>query len=292
MSTIIPTITQVDAFLEHRRHTRGVVERTLRGYREELVGLVERGVELSPAGLAEFIGEGRDGQVLAPSTRNRRLVVVRAFCRYLVAQGELACDPTADIRRAKIPRQQRAALGVPDLTRALQVVREGTTGWRRVRDEALLLLLFYTGLRVSELGRLDVHQVDIEHQVLREVLRKGGHHTDVVLNTHGVEAVGAWLKVRPNTTDPALFTGRTGRRLSVRMIQKTLSATGQIAGLPLALHPHEVRHAHATALLRTGADLEAVRQSMNHESIVTTQRYLHLGVDRLRDALEQLPRLG
>lgn len=285
----MPTATQIEAYLCHLAQDRSLAPATIQGYRGELTLLVRLGVRLERQALARHIGQAVDGPELSPTSRNRRLVIIRAFCQYLVAQGQLAQDPTEGIARARVPRKVTFAPSATDLRAALAAIPPSSHGWLRARDQAILVLLFHTGLRVGELQRLNLDQVDLPHKVLRAVRRKGAHQVDVPLNPEATAVLCAYLGLRPSSPDPAVFLNQYGQRLSVRMIQRRLRELGTAA--QVKLHPHAVRHAHATALLGAGTPVEVIRQSLNHASIATTQRYLHGDEAGLRAALNQLPEL-
>ncbi|MFZ5478331.1 MAG: tyrosine-type recombinase/integrase, partial [Myxococcota bacterium] len=202
------------------------------------------------------------------------------------------------------PRRSRSALAQADLERVVGVLLAEPPSWRRTRDGTLLLLFFYTGLRLTEAHRLDVDQVDLGGGVLRAALRKGGDVTDVVLHPCLAAQLAVWLQVRPraqagasfsqeNESTPAgcLFPAERGARLSKRQIQKRLKALGEAAGLGVALHPHLLRHAHATGLLREGVATAVIQQSMNHHALATTELYLHGDLGLVRLAIARLPAL-
>lgn len=288
----MPTESQVLEYLRHLENECGLSKRTVEGRRYELLRLVKSGVMLEAETLAEFVSRGRSGQALSPANRNHRLVVVRGFVRFLHDRGELMEDPTEKLKRARVPRSVKVALRHTDLRKALEALRGQPTGWRRARDEAMVSLCYYTGLRVSEMQCLLVSQLDLERGLIRGAKRKGGATTDVILNSEAVEVMRRWQACRMETTGEALFARTGGGALSVRQIQKRFRRLGVEASLPLPLHPHGVRRTHGTELLNASGDLEATRLSLNHESIETTQLYISSDRAALRQALEQLPALS
>lgn len=281
----------IERYLQHLEEDRGLLPRTLSGYRQELVQLVRRNVPLSAEPLTQFVRTSAEGMVLLPTTRNHRLVILRGFLRWLVEHGRLSGDPSAAIRHARIPKKQRTALSVDELRRVVAAIREHPASWRRTRDETLVLLMFYSGLRVAEVLGLNVDQVDVLGRAIRDVRRKGGEVVDVPVSLASAELLEAWLAVRPPAASGALFCAGDGKRLSARAVQKRLGALGVRACLSGRTNPHAFRHSHATALLRVGIPTEVIRQSLNHDSIETTARYLHGDEELLRAALERLPRV-
>ena len=288
--TLLVTNDLVDDYIQHTRRTRDLAASTLKNYADELVGLVRAGGQMSESFLGDWIRTGTEGP-LAPSTRNRRLVILRGFTAYLLERGLLSSDPAAKIQRSRIPRRRRRALSVVDLACAIEAAKLGRSTWIRARDAAIVQVLFSTGLRLGELVRLDVKQVNLEHQLLRDALRKGGHFTDEYLPQPAATALEGYLELRPAVEHDAVFVGQGGGRVTKRTVQLRLARLGELAGLASRLHPHAVRHAHATELDRLGENITVIQESLNHSSLQTTRRYIHLTDERLRAARDRLPDL-
>jgi site-specific recombinase XerD len=282
----------VQNYLRHLEDDRRLAPRTIREYRQQLVRLVDTAVPVESAAIAAYVGRSSTEGDVAPATRNHRLIVARGFFRFLCRSGEIEGDPTGHIERAKVPRSSKLRLGIHDLERALGRLELCPPDWRQVRDNTLIRLLFYTGLRVSEVREVDFGQIDLEHGFIKRVHRKGCGFSDMILNDAAYQAVCAWLAVRPYSQEEALFINRYRRRLSVRMIEKRLKVLGEQAGIGVPLTPHALRHLHATALNDAGVSTEVIRRSMNHSSVTTTQRYIHSDERILREALEKLPHLS
>jgi len=292
ISALIPTEEEVERYLRHLANELHRAPRTVAAYREELSLLVRRQVALDPDSLAIFVSYTADQRPLAATTRNRRLAVIRGFCRYQVAQHQLASDPSVAIRRGRVPRSSKIAHSVEDFRKVLAILRAQPRSWRRTRNEAIIFTFFYCGIRVSELVELDVDQVDLEHGFLWQMRRKGGHYADVLLEGSVKEALAAWLDARPRSEDYALFLAAPERRMGVRQVEKMLAKLGKEAGLTNPFRPHALRHDHATVLLNVGGSLKAVQDSLGHASISTTEKYLHPGEEQQRAALRRLPDLN
>lgn len=262
---------------------------TLTHYRQVLDAVLARGIPFERDSLTAYLASRQDGRPCKPGTHNHRRVILRAFCQYLCREGALSSDPTQTIGRARVPRLKRSALRPDELSQVLATLRTEPATWRRSRDEALFMLLFYAGLRVSEAQQLDLPQVLAEHRIVRDVVHKGGDRSDVVLHPLVATALYHWLLDRPPASCDAVFINKYGRRISVRGIEKRFSQLGERAGLGKRLHPHALRHAHATALLRLGVPTATIQQSLNHRSISTTETYLHSDDDMLSAAIARLP---
>jgi integrase/recombinase XerC len=214
-----------------------------------------------------------------PATRARKLSTLRAFCKYLVTQGLAKNDPTErlepPIRRRSLPRGIGAAEAGDLMIAPL-----------KMRDRALLELLYGAGLRVSEAAGLDLHDLDLPGRTAR-VRGKGAKERMVVFGEPCRAAIEAY--VREERTAPAsgspLFTNAKGGRLTVRSMHTAVTKAAEAAGLPPGLSPHGLRHSFATHLLDGGADLKSVQQLLGHEDLSTTQVYTHVSVERLRAAV-------
>lgn len=158
----------------------------------------------------------------------------------------------------------------------------------RARDDAVLELLYGSGLRVGELCALGADDVDLARRTVR-VWGKGAKQRQVPLSEPAAEAVRAWLPLRPAlaaATSPAaeqvLFLNRRGNPLTPRDVRRLLDRRA-----PSPTHPHALRHSFATHLLDHGADLRAVQELLGHADLATTQRYTHVSKERLRRVVEE-----
>jgi site-specific recombinase XerD len=157
--------------------------------------------------------------------------------------------------------------------------------WRRRRDDAVLEILYGSGVRVSELCGLDVDAVDLGRAAIT-VWGKGSKERRVPLSDPAVEAVRAWMGVRrdvvPSSAGSALFGNERGQRLAPRDVRRIIDRRS-----PRPTHPHALRHSFATHLLDGGADLRVVQDLLGHNDVATTQRYTHVSKQRLRAVYSQ-----
>ena len=150
-----------------------------------------------------------------------------------------------------------------------------------VRDTAMLELLYATGMRVSELTGIDLHDIDSSRQTIR-VLGKGNKERIVPFGDAANTALNAWLARREELAkDPdALFVGTRGKRIDQRQVRRVVEAAGEVS-------PHALRHSTATHLLEGGADLRVVQELLGHSSLQTTQVYTHVTSERLKKVFNQ-----
>jgi len=289
----------IQAYLAQLRD-RGLASRTLQGCRQELhqfSRFVEG--EIQPETLRSqilaFLEKPRaDGQPIRPGSKNRKQVILRGFCAFLVEQDHLESNPVLGLSWARLPRPERPFLTLEDYQALLATLGQEKSSWLRTRDRAILKTLFFTGIRVSELVGLTLGQVDLAAGLLGDFRRKGGTiQTLPIASALGVE-LSAWLKVRkerkPKTDH--LFVNRSGGPLGVRQVQRKLQALGRKAGLKIPVAPHGLRHLHASVLVRQGVNLETIRVLLAHRSITTTTRYTHVEFETLRQAVEKLTNGG
>ena len=228
---------------------------------------------------------------LAGRSIGRHLVSLRNFYRFLLAEGQTAHDPTALI---PLPRQWK---GLPKFLNKQQVESLTTAapgsvnGPQRLRDQAMCELLYASGLRVSELCRLETADLNAELGVLR-VLGKGNKQRMVPVGQQALAAIESYL----TTARPLLLKARVSKHLFVTArggpltrqgFWKALGVRGRGAGIFEGLSPHVLRHTFATHLLEGGADLRSVQTMLGHADISTTQIYTHVARSRLRQVVDQ-----
>ncbi|WP_239128699.1 tyrosine recombinase XerC [Sinosporangium siamense] len=287
---------------EFRRHLeleRNLSFNTIRGYMSDLAGFVAHirsegevtlpsiDVHVMREWLALQHDAGRSRATLA-----RRTAFLRTFTAFAHRRGWLRRDPGLLLGTAKATR---ALPEVLNRYEAKAVLDRGLVGVAKdvkaLRDQAIMEVLYATGLRVGELCGLDVDDVDRERYVVR-VVGKGGKERSVPFGRPALRALDAWtvrgraLWVR-DCSGPALLLGVRGGRIDPTAVRRVVHARlGQVDGVP-DMGPHGLRHSAATHLLEGGADLRSVQELLGHTSLNTTQIYTHISIDRLHAAYRQ-----
>jgi integrase/recombinase XerC len=213
---------------------------------------------------------------LSKSSVARKLAVLRSFFQFLLREGAVPLNPA---KRVASPKREKQLPGFLTVDQAfhLMALPEGE-GWGALRDRAILETFYSTGIRLSELTGLDVEDLHVEGEMIK-VFGKGRKERIVPIGRKAIEAIGAYLKVRPPSAQ-GLFCNERGGRLTGRSIDRIVKKYMKEIDRP-ALTPHSLRHTFATHLLEGGADLRSVQELLGHSSLSTTQRYTHLQVDHL-----------
>ena len=278
---------------DFRRSQTSLSERTLSAYGSDLrlfAEWVARSSVDSPAGVTRTLVRR---YVASLSTRQyarrsiaRKAAALRRYFAWALDDGLVEIDPTIGVQvsagQGRLPR-------VLD-RRELDQLLDGPTGddepvWRRHRDDAVLEVLYGSGVRVSELCQLTLDQVRLDEHVLI-VWGKGSKERRVPLGDPAVDAMRSWFRVRadvvPASAGPVVFANERGKQLTPRDVRRILDRRS-----PTPTHPHALRHTFATHLLDGGADLRSVQELLGHSDVATTQRYTHVSRDRLRSAYQK-----
>lgn len=221
---------------------------------------------------------------------NRQVVVLRGFYRALVAMGQLepARNPLAHFPRLKAPsRKLPAVLGERELGRLLDAPEADTV--IGLRDRALLRLLYGTGIRASECAGLREADVDLDERTIR-VVGKGGHERTLPLNDTVARALHDYRQQRgPTGATAAFFMSRLRRGITRTLVYERVRSWARRARLVRAISPHGLRHTFATHLVRAGVGIVTIRDLLGHRQITSTERYLHVTAQELREAAERHP---
>jgi integrase/recombinase XerD len=277
------THSAVDPFLEYLVVERGLAQNTLEAYRRDLTRYTEylagRGqtvTDLDRTEVPRYLLALREAG-LSPRSVARHLSAIRQFHRFLAGEGGAAEDPTAHVEAGRPWRRLPDVLSPSEVEQLLAAAPRTPT---ELRDQAMLEVMYASGLRVSELVGLRLSDPDVAVGVVR-VLGKGSKERLVPLGEVAAARLTEYLshgrpllaKGRPS---PYLFLGRHGRNLTRQMFWQMLRRRARMAGIGRRVTPHTLRHSFATHLLERGADLRSVQLMLGHADIGTTQIYTHV----------------
>jgi integrase/recombinase XerC len=299
-------------YLDHLATQRRLSPHTVEGYRHDLAELERLIVAAFPApaaapaleALSHFhirkFASQMHGAGLHPRSIARRLSGWRGFFNWLSEQVPLAANPVDGVRAPKRGKPLPKALSADD---AVQLVSNSRPGRDPLAPEqlcnrAMFELLYSSGLRVSELVSLDAAYVQEDGYASPgwidyaggevTVTGKGSKKRVVPVGAAALDALRAWLAVRPQLLRPepdtarhALFLSLRGKRMTARMVQVRIKAHALALGIPTDVHPHVLRHSFASHVLQSSGDLRAVQEMLGHASISSTQVYTSLDFQRL-----------
>ena len=221
---------------------------------------------------------------LSPRSLARNISALKGFYKFLLQEGVLEENPLRDLRTPRVIPRLPEILTVGDIEQIIaQVKAEKPLG---LRDRAMLEILYATGLRVSELVHLSVHDVDLEVGYLR-TKGKGSKERIVPIGRAAIRALKDYLQGSRQVSaakaeGQTLFLGRAGRGITRQGFWKLLRRYASAAGIRKKISPHTLRHSFATHLLEGGADLRSVQSMLGHADIATTQIYTHVSRDHLK----------
>ncbi len=295
----------VDAFLDYVTVERGLAANTRRAYREDLAEFtgflrrhqVEQAIAIDQSLITVFLLEQRKpGRTTRGHAREtglsvrsvtRRLAAVRMFFRFLVREKLLAADPTQNIDTPKFGHSLPQVLDYSEVEQLLAAPNLETK--LGLRDRALLELMYASGLRISEVAKLKLSELNLDAGFLRTT-GKGNKERIVPVG----KTAGDWLhrylaEVRPrlgrnNQTRAEVFLSTRGERLSTKTIWYWVKKYARVAGIAKNIKPHTLRHSFATHLLNNGGDLRVIQEMLGHADIATTQIYTHVDQARLKEA--------
>jgi integrase/recombinase XerC/integrase/recombinase XerD len=291
-------------FLQHGQTVRNLSDRTLRAYQSDLsqfhVHLDGAAmVEITPEHLEEYLDKLGTGPYRDTSIR-RKVAALKVFFRYLEESGVVTESPARRLKIKKpvenrVPtvlssREIRALLSAPkEQILALSAMRDSSPGGRNryfcaVRDNVILELLFSTGIRIGELVALGVADVNVERRQIQITGRATRERSVIITAEPVIAALVNYLDLRNERAldTPALFVGRSGTRLTIYSIENIFKKHVRIAEIKRHITPHALRHTMAAMLVATGADIRDVQEILGHASILSTQVYTKLPIQKGR----------
>jgi integrase/recombinase XerD len=285
----------IDRFLDAVWMERGLSPNTLAAYRADLTALErwldQHDADLTAANRGDLLSfmASRIEAGARPRSTARQLSSFRRFYRYLVREGALRDDPTAQIAMPKVGRSLPRSLTEEEVEALLAAPAVGDPLGHR--DRTMLEVLYATGLRVSELVNLKLAAVNLNQGVIR-IVGKGDRERLIPLGEEAVQWVqhflqGPRVEILLERQTDYLFPTRRGDRMTRQAFWHIIKRYARKAGIQKELSPHTLRHAFATHLLNHGADLRVVQMLLGHSDLSTTQIYTHVARERLKDLHSQ-----
>ena len=294
-------------FLEHLRYERNVSEHTLRNYASDVEQFFDY---LAPADpqtkkrnepelpqidhltIREWLATLHAAHKKKSSVA-RKLAALRTFFQFLVREGVVELNPAKLVSTPRLEKKLPKHLSVEDAVRFIETPDLETELGRR--DRAMLELLYATGVRVSELTKLDIHDVDFKNKLIR-VTGKRRKERIVPFGDPAHDSLKNYLDVRDKFLNQApvslrepeaLFLNYQGTRITTRSVGRMVEKYIRICAGMHELSPHALRHSFATHLLDSGADLRDIQELLGHARLSTTQIYTHVSMEKLIEVYDK-----
>lgn len=272
---------------------RGMSQHTAAGYLTDVGHLIEYARihsltldHITQADITGFLCELHD-MGIAPRSQARMIAGIRSFFRFIRMEEYITTDPTALIESPRLARTLPDVLSIQEIDAMIAAIPSDKA--ESLRNHAIIETLYGSGLRVSELIDLRISRIDF-NESYTIVEGKGSKQRLVPLSPSAMELISEYLPQRAagpikREGDDILFLNRRGAPLTRVMVFYIIRDLAAAAGITKKVSPHTLRHSFATHLLEGGANLRAIQEMLGHESIATTEIYLHLDRRRLRSEL-------
>ncbi len=221
-------------------------------------------------------------------TRARKLAAIKSFFNYLVENDGLEVNPAASIRSPRIPEKEPAYLTEEECIRLLETIAQKSKPQVRERDMAIVILFLHTGLRVSELAKLELVNVDLVRDQIK-ITRKGNKEQYLHLNGETASALVNYLATRPQAQNGRFFVGTSGGNLDRGYVYGIVRRYMKLASINKSKQgPHILRHTFCTRLHQKGVGPFTIKDLAGHKSLNTTMRYIRIENKEQAEALDRL----
>ncbi len=284
-------------YCNYLRIERGLSNNSITNYRMDVVKLINflsvKKIEVSPLQISEEILQQFNYEIarnVNARSQSRIISGLRGFFNYLVFEDYRKDNPLNLIESPKIGRKLPDTISTEEID--LLIATIDLSKAEGERNRAILETLYGCGLRVSELTELKISDLFFQEGFIK-VTGKGNKQRFVPVSTYTQKFINIYKdeirihqKINKEFSD-TLFLNRRGNQLTRAMIFTIIKRLAEKAGIQKKISPHTFRHSFATHLLENGADLRAIQQMLGHESITTTEVYMHVDRKHLREIMEQ-----
>jgi integrase/recombinase XerC len=224
----------------------------------------------------------------------RKISTLRSFFKYLVREQMISSNPAKSVSSPKVEKTLPTTLTVDEAFRLMESPKSISgkpsperSREKRLRDQAILELLYSSGLRVSELVGLNSNYLDLDLGIVR-VMGKGRKERIVPVGVKAIEVLQAYLEERGMVEgEEPIFINSLGGRLTARSVGRLIKKYSRHSGIFRRVSPHSLRHTFATHLLDAGADIREIQEMLGHSSLSTTQRYTHVSMGKLMEVYDK-----
>ncbi|MDP8212688.1 MAG: site-specific tyrosine recombinase XerD [Candidatus Zapsychrus exili] len=282
----------IEEFINYLAVERGLANNTLLAYKRDLKKYAKylskkKGIKspesIKRENITDFMYDQKQ-KGLSANSISRALAAIKMYHRFLVRERLVQEDPTNLVETPKLWKRIPDVLTLPEIESMINASKG--RGTQAVRDNAVLELLYATGMRVSELVDLKIENINLEVGYVR-CIGKGRKERIVPIGKNARASIvkyneGVRKKMLKGNFSQSLFLSRLGKKISRQSIWKIVKRYAKLAKIKKEIKPHTLRHSFATHLLEHGADLRSVQEMLGHSDISTTQIYTHVDRERLK----------
>lgn len=299
MSGYVPADPGLADFMAYLNLERGLSGRTAEEYARDVesfarfLGAEKRAEDATrrvgqatPTDIRRFVMDLMGPRKYKAVAVRRKVFALRAYFGLQRREGRRPDNPALDVAPPKAEKRLPKVLAENEVAKLLRTRIAGRPDRLRLRDVAMLELLYASGIRRAELVGLDLGDVDLDRRTMR-VVGKGNKERLVLFNHAAASALRAYLGVRPRSASDAVFLSDRATRLSANQAGKTFRLYADLSGIAQHATPHVMRHSFATHLLENGADLMTIKELLGHESLATTQIYTNVSLEHMRRTYDE-----
>jgi len=288
---------ELNRFLRYLQIEKGASDGTIEAYKLDIERgltpfLLERGKfevgEITKADIRDYLDYVATSRGNSNITRARKLAAIKSFFNYLVDNGRLQVNPAASVKSPKIPEKEPVYLNDEELVRLLTTIARKAKPRVRERDMAIILLFLHGGLRVSELTKLELANVDLKSCQIK-ITRKGNKEQYLHLNQETKMALASYLAKRPQACNGVFFVAESGGSFTRGYVYALVCRYLKLAGINKGKWgPHILRHTFCTRLHQKGVAPFTIKELAGHKSLNTTMRYIKIQNREQAQAIDKL----
>ena len=275
----------IDAFIDYLIIDKKYSENTIKSYRNDLKRFCENfsKIDLSEDDIRGYLKILKDSGDDA-KTISHNISTLRSFYKFLMIEKKVSFNPMEYIELPKIRKSLPKVLSIDEIDRLLDIKLDDACSYR---NKAMLELMYSSGLRVSELVNVRLHDVDVSNCIIR-IMGKGSKERIVPLGDYAINYISIYFnlyreKLVKNEMNDYLFLNNHGKKMTRQGFFKIIKALALEQNIKTDFSPHTLRHSFATHLLNGGADLRSIQEMLVHSDISTTQIYTHVSKDELKE---------
>jgi len=285
---------EINLFINFLNIEKGLSINTIQAYKNDLYDLINQSFmrsinnwnDFDRSHFQQFV-EVMNYREYKQSTKSRKIACIKSYIKFLLLEGFIKLNPLKEVRQPRNNQKIPKTLSSTQIEKILEYSSNGTSN-KDIRDNAMIELMYATGIRVSEIVNLNINDIDLYSATIK-VNGKGGKQRIIPLHEWSVKILENYItNIRPIllkniTNQTSVFISNRGKRMSRQNFWLQIKKIASNSGITTNLSPHTFRHSFATHLLSGGASIRHVQELLGHSNLETTQIYTHVGNIKLRN---------